>query len=183
MKRIEGKLLIASPHLHDPSFCRAVILVLKHDPNEAFGLILNRPTDHRLSDVIAMVSKVDCVHDGPLFCGGPVEGPLMALHDIPDSVEVDGRAGVAVSVHQESILKLVSQDDIRLRLFDGYSGWGPMQLEDEIEHGSWLITDANSENVFREPDELWQQLVAEIGRDIVTTGINPFHLPSDPGIN
>lgn len=183
MRQIEGKLLIASPHLQDPTFFRAVVLILKHDPNEAFGLILNRPSEHRLMDVIAMVSKAECVHDVPLYCGGPVEGPLMALHDLPDTAEADGRAGVAVSVQQESILKLVSQPNIRLRVFDGYAGWGPQQLEDELEQGSWLITDANRENVFSDSDELWQRLVTEIGRDIITAGIKPIHLPYDPAIN
>ena len=185
MTQIEGKLLIASPHLNDPNFFRSVVLVLKHNPNEAFGLILNRPTEHRLQDVMAMVSKTSCVHDMPLFCGGPVEGPLMALHDISefDESESECRSGVAVSVQQERILRLVAQADIRLRVFDGYSGWGAGQLESELEQGGWLIADANSEVIFCHHDELWHRLVTEIGRDIITTGIRPDHLPNDPDFN
>lgn len=184
MTRIEGKLLIASPHLSDPNFYRTVVLVLKHDRDEAFGLILNRPTEHRLSDVMAMVSKVSCVHDIPLYYGGPVEGPLMALHDISeDEPESECRSGVAVSVQQERILKLVTQAGIRLRVFDGYSGWGAGQLEAELEQGGWLIADANSDNIFCDHDELWERLVTEIGRDIITKGIKPNHLPDDPAFN
>jgi len=183
MKQVEGKLLIASPHLNDPSFFRAVVLVLKHNSDEAFGLILNRPTEHRLKEVIAMVSDAVCVHDMPLYCGGPVDGPLMALHDIPESVDTADRKGVAVSVQQESILELVAQPNVRLRIFDGYAGWGPEQLESELEQGSWLMAEANSENIFCDSDELWQRLVTEIGRDIITTGIKPMHLPTDPATN
>ncbi len=183
MIKIEGKLLIASPHLEDPNFYHSVVLILKHDLNEAFGLILNRPTEYRLPDVMAMVSKTICVHDIPLYCGGPVDGPLMALHDITDDGETECRAGVAVSVQQESILKLVSQSHVRLRIFDGYSGWGPGQLELELEQGGWLITEGNSETIFCNHDELWQRLVTEIGRDIITTGIKPHQIPDDPAIN
>ncbi len=184
MTRIEGKLLIASPHLNDPNFYRAVVLVLKHDLNEAFGLILNRPTEHRLMDVMAMVTTTLCVHDMPLYYGGPVEGPLMALHDITkDDVASECRSGVAVSVQQERILKLVAQAGIRLRIFDGYSGWGPGQLEAELEQGGWLIMDANSDMIFCDHDELWHRLVTEIGRDIINTGIKPNHLPNDPAFN
>ena len=186
MTRIEGKLLIASPHLNDPNFYRTVVLVLKHDPEEAFGLILNRPTEHRLTDVMAMVSKTLCVHDMPLYFGGPVEGPLMALHNISEAdaeSESECRSGVAVSVQQERILKLVSQTGIRLRVFDGYSGWGPGQLEMELEQGGWLIAEANGDTIFCDHDDLWQRLVTEIGRDIITTGIKPGHLPNDPAVN
>lgn len=183
MKPIEGKLLIASPHLNDPNFHRTVILILKQSSEETFGLVLNRPTEHRLKEVIAMVSDAVCVHDMPLYCGGPVEGPLMALHDIPDSIDTADRKGVAVSVQQESILELVAKEDVRLRIFDGYAGWGPNQLEAELEQGSWLITEANSGNIFCSSDEIWQRLVTEIGRDIITTGIKPTLLPNDPAFN
>jgi len=185
MKQIEGKLLVASPHMNDPNFYRSVVLVLKHDLDEAFGLILNRPTEHRLQDVMAMVAETAGVHDMPLYCGGPVEGPLMVLHDISneDDCLAECRSGIAVSVQQERILTLVSKADIRLRVFDGYSGWGPGQLETELEHGGWLIADANSETIFSDHDDLWQRLVTEIGRDIITTGIKPSHLPDDPAIN
>jgi putative transcriptional regulator len=185
MKRIEGKLLVASPHLNDPNFFRSVVLVLKHDLDEAFGLILNRPTEHRLQDVMAMVTQTVCVHEMPLYYGGPVEGPLMVLHDISDQIEseTECRSGVAVSVQQDRILSLVSQSNVRLRVFDGYSGWGPGQLEAELEQGGWLIADADSETIFSDHEELWQRLVAEIGRDIITAGIKPNHLPDDPAFN
>ncbi len=184
MTRIEGKLLIASPHLNDPNFYRTVVLILKHGPDEVFGLILNRPTEHRLADVMAMVTKTSCVHDMPLYFGGPVEGPLMALHDISEGDEdSECRSGVAVSVQQERILKLVAQPGIRLRVFDGYAGWGPGQLEAELEQGGWLITDANGDTIFCDKDDLWQRLVTEIGRDIITIGMKLDHLPTDPDVN
>jgi putative transcriptional regulator len=183
MKRIEGKLLIASPHLFDPNFFRTVVLILKHDVDQAFGLVLNRPTEHRLRDVVAMVSKSPCAHDMPLYCGGPVEGPLMALHDVVDSDPTVARTGIAVSVQQESILRLVANAEIRLRVFDGYAGWGPGQLEAELEQGGWLLAEGDSETIFCDHDTIWQRLVAEIGRDILTSGIKQEHLPEDPNVN
>ena len=152
---------------------------------------------------MAMVSQVECVHDMPLFCGGPVEGPLMALHDVSEFdvskyessenplsenevSEIDNpecRSGVAMSVQQESILKLVAQEGIRLRVFDGYSGWGPGQLEAELERGGWLIAEGNDQTIFSDPVDVWQQLINEIGRDIMTTGMNPRQIPNDPAFN
>ena len=107
----------------------------------------------------------------------------MALHDVTEEIESGERNGVAVSVQQESILQLVAKPDVRLRVFDGYAGWGPGQLESELEQGGWLVADGLNDTIFCDHDNLWQRLVGEIGRDILTSGIRSEHLPSDPSVN
>lgn len=169
-KNVEGKLLVASPHLKDSNFFRTVILMVRHSEEEAFGVILNRPTEHRLKDVITMVSDSECVHDLPIHYGGPVEGPLMAVHDLPDQTEDAVRDGISLSIQQSTILDLVARSNVRLKVFDGYSGWGPGQLDDEISAGGWLVAEATSELVFSDAQTLWENVIREINREILAAG-------------
>ena len=78
---LSGKLLIASPYLNDPNFMRSVVLIVSHDEEGAFGLSLNRPTDQRLSEIVELsMPKGSVREDDFIYEGGPVEGPLLALH-------------------------------------------------------------------------------------------------------
>ena len=80
---LSGKLLIASPYLSDPNFLRSVVLIVSHDDEGAFGLSLNRPTDQRLSAVVELsMPQGSAREDDYIFEGGPVDGPLLALHDL-----------------------------------------------------------------------------------------------------
>ncbi|MFN9914235.1 MAG: YqgE/AlgH family protein, partial [Pirellulaceae bacterium] len=96
----------------------------------------------------------------------------MALHEIRLDTEDQEIAGLAVSIDKQLITELVTSRENRLRVFYGYAGWGPGQLESELEQGGWLVTIATRDRIFAETDNLWEQLVVEIGRDIMTTGID-----------
>ncbi len=80
MTSLQGYFLIASPHLSDTNFRRSVVLLLKHSDEGAFGLVLNRPTDSLLSEVWELISESPCKLGEAIHIGGPVGGPLMALH-------------------------------------------------------------------------------------------------------
>ena len=81
MKSLAGNLLIASPFLGDQNFNKSVVLIIQHTEEGAFGLVLNRPTNFRMADVWDIVSDDEpCPADAVIHYGGPVEGPLMALH-------------------------------------------------------------------------------------------------------
>jgi putative transcriptional regulator len=183
MNSLEGKFLVASPYLDDPNFSRSVVLIVKHDADEAFGLIVNRPTKLRLIDLVES-------EDGPIenpnvlvYRGGPVNGSLMALHEHSDSDIDDDVSGLAVTIDKETILALSKNFHLPLRVFYGYAGWGPGQLDAELESGGWLIATATRERIFSETDHLWDELVVEIGRDIIATGIPSHCLPPDPLAN
>lgn len=176
MKSIEGRALVASPYLTDPNFLRTVVYIIRHDADGAFGLILNRPTSTTVYDVLKDIVGEDFKNRQPVFAGGPVDGPLLVLHDGDES-------SVYLAADQDEILRLCQSDHHSIRVFDGYSGWGPGQLESELQAGGWLVWDVDSESVFDDPENIWHRAVREIGHDILSEAIPTAHIPKDPAYN
>jgi|GEM_PF-993277 len=175
MGSLSGKLLVSIPGLVDPSFFRSVVLLFRHDQEAATGLILNRQTTLLLSSVID-----DLHEDDPdsgdsgapiskhLFWGGPVTGPLMALHGSLALSESSVLGGVQFSVTRDSVKGIVTQQKHPFRIFSGYAGWGSGQLEAEIAAGGWLVVPASKEDVFcDDPGNLWHQVCEKAGRKIM----------------
>ena len=80
MSSLKGKLLVASPQLSDPNFHRTVVLIIEHNDEGAFGLVLNRTSSKTIKQVWERVTDEPCESDQPLHVGGPVGGPLIAVH-------------------------------------------------------------------------------------------------------
>ena len=160
MDSLKGQLLIAPAHLSDPNFAHAVVLMIQHDAEGAFGVILNRPSGRSIRDVWLQVRGAPCDCEQQVHVGGPVTGPLVALHKEPALSEMRVLPGVFCTMSAERIEELVGEPRSLIRFYAGYSGWGSGQLESELETGSWLTTDARSEEVFEVPDdELWPRVV------------------------
>lgn len=183
MDSLKGHFLIASPRLADTNFYRSVVLMIQHDEHGAFGVVLNRPATNSVADVMRMVDEAPCQLDDPVFIGGPVGGPLTALH----SNEVRGEVQVAPEVFfasaKEIILDLVNGPEQPLRLFVGYSGWGAGQLEQEMKAGGWLTLPASRELVFSDFDDVWNRVSRRVGLDILGPTIPRKGVPEDPSVN
>lgn len=184
MKSMQGHFLVASPHLSDPNFFRSVVLVVQHDDEGAFGLVLNRPTEKTVGDLWEMLTEEEeCECEQLVHHGGPVEGPLTAIHSRSECSENEVAPGVFFSAAQENLNRLVQQSDGVLRVFMGYAGWAAGQLEAELEQGGWLSVKAAKEVVFGDQDEMWKSVVERIGHDILATSVRTKHVPSDPANN
>ncbi len=179
---LSGKCLLSSPFLEDGNFFRSIVLILQHSDDQAFGLILNRPTEYLLPKVVSMVCELKCVHNDPLYCGGPVDGPLIAIHDTPDVGGHPCSDRLYVTSDQDDLKKLFVTEGAKLKLFDGFSGWGPGQLDSELESGSWLVSHINSDEILAEED-LWDLLVKRIGNDILGSGLDGAQPTADPSWN
>lgn len=180
---LQGNCLLASPFMDDGNFFRSVVYMVRHSEDHSFGLVLNRPTDFRLDKVVSMVCDLECVHDGPLYYGGPVDGPLVALHD---QMHIGGEEcidGLKICSDQEELGKLFVCKEARLKLFDGFSAWGPGQLEEELDTGSWLVTDIDLDLVLSDESELWENLVRRIGQNILAVDEKLSDVPIDPQWN
>ncbi len=156
-----GFLLVASPGLRDPNFERTVLLMLEHDEQGALGLVLNRPLEHRLSDVLEEVDAHWA--DVGLSEGGPVQ-PNILQFLCRDSGE--GQQVVKdVSVQGELRPWTEAQPQVTaVRAFAGYAGWGGGQLEDETKEGSWIVCPAESRHVFDIPaHRLWAEVLRGLG--------------------
>lgn len=182
---LSGKLLIASPYLNDPHFIRSVVLIVNHDEEGAFGLSLNRPTDRRLSDVVKLSMPQGSVReDDFIFEGGPVDGPLLAVHDLSGigSPIGDPSRGVWLTGDEDHLRLLLTRIDANVRFVTQYSGWGAGQLDREMELGGWLVGAADHDLVFEDPDQVWESAVKRCGHEVLAS-LSPGLRFNDPSVN
>ncbi len=170
-----GRLLVASPDLDDPNFRRTVVLVLTHDADGAVGLVLNRPTDIAIGEALPDWAHV-ASPPGCLYVGGPVQ-PDAAI-----GLGCGGRAAADPVLGRLGAVDLegTAEDHDSVRVFIGYAGWGPAQLDAEIGRGDWIVVDAAFDDVTTaHPEELW--------RDVLRRQRGPRALlalaPDDPSLN
>lgn len=182
MESLEGHLLIAAPELLDPNFVRSVVLMVQHNEQGALGLILNRPTSKQLQQLWADVGDEPCHSSGPVYLGGPVPGPIMAIHAIPDLAELEVLEGVFFAAKKDHLDKLVLRTDLPCRVFVGHAGWGPGQLESELKLGGWLTAPATMQDVFHDDEDLWERLVKR-GRKPLPEILQITRVPPDPSVN
>jgi putative transcriptional regulator len=182
MESLEGQLLLASPQLLDPNFVHSVILLIKHNDNGALGLVINRPTGKTVQELWRQVGQSPCESQKPVHLGGPVPGPLMAIHTVDDLAELEIVAGVYFAELKENLDALVRCDK-PFKLFVGNSGWGPGQLEGEIESGSWRTAPARLEDIFDPAEDLWQRLMRRAVAGVLPEMLGIKHVPSDPSLN
>jgi len=165
-KSLKGQFLLDGGKLRGSYFHRTVVLICQHDEDGAFGLVVNRASDNDVGDLI-LADLPDALKEQKLFAGGPVQpAALSYLHTngfIPDvSILPDLQIG-------HSLEELVDigesySPDKQVRIFAGYAGWSPGQLEDEMKRESWLTYPATSELVFQTPSELlWKTIMNQMG--------------------
>lgn len=184
MKSLAGQLLVASPHLRDPNFTRTVVLMLQHEEQGALGVVLNRPGDKTIDEVWEMIGSDPVGSPQPVHVGGPVPGPLIALHDQARFAEKEILPRLFMSMQRDAIHALVRKANARFRLFSGHSGWGSGQLENELRMGGWLTSPIDSiDEIFGDPENLYTSVCSRIGLRIIAPQIPPDRLPPDPGLN
>ena len=140
---------------------QTVILILQHDETGAMGLVINRPTEVGMDELVSD-DDVLSAYGGPIYWGGPVQmnslRALMRTDETP--ADAERIVGSVYLVPVNDALKPALQDMSHLRLFIGYAGWAPGQLDHEIARGSWHIVPASEDVVFaKDPAGLWKQLV------------------------
>lgn len=181
MESLRGQLLVASPTLEDPNFARTVVLVCAHDDEGALGLVLNRPAGLRAADAAGELAATLRM-DAELMRGGPVSADaLVVLGDfmLPDEdfVAVRGTVGLMTT---GTPADRVGESAARARGFVGYAGWGPGQLESEIEREDWIVLDFDADIVFSdEPEVAWAATLERQGGPLALLA----RMPLDPSVN
>jgi putative transcriptional regulator len=196
---IAGRLLVASARMMDPNFTGTVIYMLRHGPEGALGVVLNRATEVTLRRLGREVLGQEILREGMLYVGGPCEGPLMAvwrgwgdgsaalgdadvqgaeggLADAGEPVE----PGLRFAGDRNTLTRLLKGVEGDVRFFAGYSGWTAGQLERELGEGTWVVMGARQELVLGEPDRLWDRAVIEA---VVGYPVKAEILPKDPSQN
>jgi len=182
MESLEGQLLLASPQLLDPNFARTVVLLVEHNDMGALGLVINRPTGKTVQELWKQVGESACESQQPVHLGGPVQGPIMAIHTADGLAEMEVVDGVFFAHKKQHLDELVRRDE-RFKIFVGHSGWGPGQLEGEIEQGAWRAIPAKLEDVFDSADDLWQRLMQRAVTGVLPEMLGIKHIPPDPSLN
>ncbi len=187
MTSVRHRLLVATPELTDPNFFRSVVLVVEHNADGAFGLVLNRPTRAHFDGPLGGWVEL-AAHPVVVFIGGPVQPEaVIAVGGLgPEDVarDAEGITPIAdglVAVDLGADPALVRAGGVtRVRVFAGYAGWGPGQLDGEIEAGGWFVVDAEADDPFDpDPAHLWARV---LGRQPGRVRIFA-HCPPDPSVN
>ena len=188
---LTGRLLVATPVLTDPNFARSVVLVLDHDEDGTLGVVVNRPTQVDVTAVLPPWSELTSTPH-VVFQGGPValDSALgLAAVNASNGGSADGeeeplgwrrvheRIGL---VDLDAPPEILAAELSAMRIFAGYAGWGPGQLEDEIAEGAWYVVDAELADPFSEsPDDLWQRVLRRQTGELAFVAT----FPEDPSMN
>ncbi|MFQ5582136.1 MAG: YqgE/AlgH family protein [Mariprofundaceae bacterium] len=187
LQHLSGQLLLATPSLQDPHFRDSVVLICHHDAEGCMGLIINRPQEITVHDVLKDMKLPDVdstmpsypAEDAVVFEGGPVE-PFrgFVLHDgwhvYESTMQVTPELHLTTS---RDVLEELSTEDgpEHFMLILGYTGWDSGQLEQELGHNDWLIIPASHHIIFQEPPEKRWSFGAR------SVGINKAQLSSQIG--
>ena len=178
---LRGQLLIAGATLPDPNFARTVVLICQHSEEGALGLVLNRPGELVIGEVAPELAEL-VGEDAVIDSGGPVQpDALLVLGEFDDA----SHAGLAVVgsvglVGDGSEIGDLVDVTLRARAFAGYAGWGPGQLDAELERDDWFVAPAGIDDIFDpDADELWRRVLERKGGHFALVA----RMPIDPSVN
>ena len=181
MDTLRGRLLLASPSLYDPNFRRTVVLVTEHTDEGAAGLVLNRPSETPVAEAVPDLAPL-VPDDERVYVGGPVQqSAVLVLARFEDP---DDAAQLVVDdvgfVPGDGDFAVLAGTTRRARVFAGYAGWGPGQLEGELEERSWMVEAPGGVDLFAEPEsDLWGSVLRDKGGIYRVVAL----MPEDPGLN
>jgi putative transcriptional regulator len=165
--------LLSMPQLVDPNFNRTVVLLCKHNEDGALGIVVNRPLVTTGRVVVNLDPPVSTERELQVWVGGPVEPQRSWILVGDENEEEDEGRGIRITNH----LYLSTSPDLlrrllepspppRTRLIVGYSGWGPGQLEAELQASSWLMSEVDRDLIFdTPPDKMWETAIRRLGAD------------------
>ena len=176
VQSLQGQFLLAMPSMGDPRFLRSVVYMVAHDSEGAMGFIINRRAEGLslgdiLKDMPETVAKTGLVNL-PVYVGGPVQNDRGFVLHTSDYEKTHN------TLSQELPIALTQSADVlvdaahgrgpeKMRLFLGYAGWGPGQIEGELQDNAWLVCDANIAEIFTSRnDDLYEKCVAAMGIDL-----------------
>ncbi len=178
---LRGRLLVAEPTMLDPNFARAVVLIVEHEHQGAAGLVLNRPTELDVAEVMPEQAPL-AAEPAVVFFGGPV-APEAAVCLASVRTPIDGWEPLVggVGVLDLSLdLEEVAPSVVSARLFAGYAGWSEGQLESELEQDAWFVVEATPDDLLgAEPGTLWRRVLKRQGGTLAMVA----HFPVEPSLN
>jgi putative transcriptional regulator len=181
-KFLKGQLLLDSGQLRGSFFQRTVVLICQHDAEGAFGLVLNRATGSKVGETI-VADLPEALKVCPLFLGGPVEPTALSfLHSDAFIPDANVLPNLSLGHSLDTLVEIGESfaQGCKIRIFAGYAGWSPGQLESEMKRKAWLTHPASLELVFdTAPDQLWSGILRQKGWKYRLLA----DMPEDPSLN
>jgi len=182
LKPTKGKILISEPFLVDYYFKRSVVLLAEHNSDGSFGLILNKPVEMNMSDILEDFPDFPA----PLYLGGPVKTEnLYFIHTLGEKIDesMEITDGLFWGGDIEHIKELIATGQLspnEIKFFMGYSGWVPKQLEGELERNSWLVSNIKAKQAMKpEAEDMWNNVIKSMGSEYEYW----INFPADPALN
>jgi len=174
---LNNHVIVAQESLQDPNFHKSIIFIAEHDAKGTMGFILNRPTGKTISDVVESNEITDVMGSLPVYFGGPVQAESMHISIFK---KTEHKIEAQLSPNFIEISQALTQPDMWVKAFMGYTGWGEGQIQFELDQDAWKIQEADSLLFeLKQHDGLWNALIQDDQR---WRKMIDF-LPSDPGLN
>jgi putative transcriptional regulator len=178
---LRGKLLVASPALVDPNFARSVVFITEHSDDGAMGIVLDRPSEKLVGEAVPQLGDV-AGPDAPVYVGGPVQPTALVV--LAEFSDPSAAAWIVVAdvgfASADADMDELPDAVRRARVYAGYSGWGPGQLEAEMEGDSWIVEPPLPKELFPDdPEALWSDVLARKGGQYALVA----RMPVDPSVN
>ncbi|MGH3549979.1 MAG: YqgE/AlgH family protein [Pseudonocardiaceae bacterium] len=175
-----GSALVAAPWLHDPNFHRTVVLIIDHGASGSLGVVLNRPSNVAVRDVLPSWGPHATLSQA-LYVGGPVQRrAALCVAALPAGVDAERTAGMIKVRGALALIDLEADPELLapqlrgLRVFAGYAGWGEGQLAGEISRGDWVVVPALVDDVLAPPEtDLWSQILRRQGMPLALLATYP----------
>lgn len=179
-----GQVLLSEPFLQDPNFERTVVLIVQESEAGSVGFVLNQKLDITSNELITQFDFPEM----PIYQGGPVGLDTLNLIHFTDK-PFEGSIPLCKNIYwggdMEKIREGLHDGSIHqehIKLFQGYSGWAPGQLYEEIENDDWIVADANTSDIFNPTllgNQLWKKIISTLGDDYKLM----VNYPTDPSLN
>ncbi|MES0491639.1 MAG: YqgE/AlgH family protein [Leptospirales bacterium] len=164
MQSLKGKFLISSSTLKEDNFVQSVVFLIEHNEEGAFGLVVNRPLDSSLYDVLPKMSTK--AKNIPIYEGGPVRPEVLFVLFYSDSADVEGEQ-VIENIYLGTSLALLEdliETEKPFHVYHGYAGWSATQLEEELEAKTWVVAEGTKNIIFHEnPVVVWREALLHNG--------------------
>jgi putative transcriptional regulator len=180
---LTGDLIVATPRLAQTEFDQAVVLIMQQNESGTFGVVLNRPAGEPVKRLWrTMTGYPRSEAEDHIALGGPLSGPVFALHQDADCSEQKSDCGLYFAITPHNLKKLAVRATLPYKIFFGAVAWQNGQLERELEDGVWVRCGGKKDLIFADPTFQWELALRNYGRELWQS-IGIHHFPRDPQLN
>jgi len=180
---LKGTLLVSTERMQGSRFEKAVVLLMQDDDKGTFGVTLNKPANKKVRQAWTKLTGESISDQQEIVAGGPLQGPVIALHQDPTMYDLEMMGGLYVSAKVDKLQQLTNQFDNPYRIIVGIAGWKPGQLSNEVNDGCWYLLPFDVDLVFDDPEWMWDFCMQECGRHQIADIVGHDNIPFDPSLN